>query len=270
MKFFAQIILLGLLLINTAVAQERHLRNYTMLHALPEQVLPTINAQLSAGSSVQPFRQQLILNVTDSEFRAITSLLQQIDTAPRSLLISVRKQGQQFQKNENYGVDGRIGNGAVQIQNGENNQSGDDRQRRTETRVTINQGNMRSSSDGSQQVRAVEGMSAFISAGNAIPVRSGPYGQQQLTDVDSGFFANARIVGAEVIVDIDQHDDRVQQRSITTQSLQTQVRGRIGEWISLGGISDQRGGSDSSYTSSRSGSSSALADIAIKVDVINN
>jgi hypothetical protein len=110
-------------------------------------------------------------------------------------------------------------------------------------------------------------MAAFISAGNVIPVRSGPYGQRELTPVESGFYANARIVGDEVIVDIDQHDDRVQQRSIATQRLQTQVRGRIGEWIPLGGISDQRNSSDSNYTNYRSSNSSALSDIAIKVDL---
>lgn len=260
-KQLAQIFTVWLLLCGIATAQERHLRNYTLRHALPEQVVPILSAQLSSGSSVTPYRQELILNVTDNEYRALTSLLQQLDTAPRSLLISVRKQGQQAQQNERYGVDGRIGDGAVQVQ------SGNGWQQRSETRVIVNQGSVRGTSDGSQRVRAVEGMSAFISAGNTIPVRSGPYGQHELTPVETGFYANARIVGDEVIVDIDQHDDRLQQHSIATQSLKTQVRGRIGEWISLGGISDQRGASSSNYTDYRSSSSSNLSDITIKVEL---
>jgi hypothetical protein len=261
MKYFTAVFLLWLTLIGNATAQERHLQSYTLQHALPEQVLPALNAQLSPGSSITPYRQQLILNVTDNEYHKLVALLQQLDTTPRSLLISVRKQGQQSQQSEQYGVNGRIGDGAVQVQ------SGDGWQRRSETRVIVNQDNQRGSSDGSQQVRALEGMAAFISAGNVIPVRSGPYGQRELTPVESGFYANARIVGDEVIVDIDQHDDRVQQRSIATQRLQTQVRGRIGEWIPLGGISDQRNSSDSNYTNYRSSNSSALSDIAIKVDL---
>jgi hypothetical protein len=260
-KRLAHIFTIWLLLCSVVTAQERHLRNYTLRHALPEQVVPIVSAQLSPGSSVTPYRQELILNVTDNEYRALTSLLQQLDTTPRSLLISVRKQGQQTQQNERYGVDGRIGDGAVQAQ------SGNGWQQRSETRVVVNQGSTHGSSDGSQRVRAVEGMSAYISAGNVIPVRSGSYSQRELTPVETGFYANARIVGDEVIVDIDQHDDRVQQRSIATQSLQTQVRGRIGEWISLGGISEQRGGSGSSYGNYRSGSSSEFADITIKVEL---
>lgn len=262
MKYFTAAVLLLLTLIADATAQERHLHNYTLRHALSEQVVPVLSAQLSPGSSVTPYRQELILNVTDSEYRTLSSLLQQLDTAPRSLLISVRKQGQQTQQNERYGIDGQIGSGNVQVQ------SGNGWQRRDETRIVVNQGTQRGNSDGSQQVRAVEGMSAFISTGNTVPIRSGPYGQSELTPIDSGFYANARIVGDEVIVDIDQRDDRVQQRSISTQSLQTQVRGRIGEWISLGGISDQRSDSSNNYTNYRSSSSSSLGDIAIKVDLI--
>lgn len=262
MTFFARAVLIWLSLVTVATAQERHLHNYTLRHALPEQVVPAISAQLSEGSAVTPYRQELILNVTDSEYRSVQALLQQLDTAARSLLISVRKQGQQTQQSEHYGVDGRIGDGAVQVQ------SGNGWQRRSETRVVVNQGTMNSSSDGTQQVRAVEGMASYISTGNLVSTRSGPYGQRELTPVDSGFYASARIVGDEVIVDINQRDDRVQQRTIQTQSLQTQVRGRIGAWISLGGISEQRGGSDSNYTNYRSSSSSSLADITIKVDVI--
>lgn len=260
MKLFIQILAVWLVC-SVATAQERHLRNYTLRHALPEQVVPVLNAQLAAGSSVTPYRQELILNVTDGEYRTLTSLLQQLDTAPRSLLISVRKQGQQTQQNEHYGVDGHIGDGAVRVQ------SGNGWQQHSETRVVVNQGSTRGSSDGSQRVRAVEGMAAYISAGNVIPVRRGSYGQRELTPIETGFYANARIVGEEVIVDIDQHDDRMQQRSIATQSVQTQVRGRIGEWIALGGISEQRGGSDRNYTNYHSGNSSEFADITIKVEL---
>jgi hypothetical protein len=259
MKYIAAVLACWLACIGGAIAQERHLQSYTLRHALPEQVVPALTAQLSTGSSVTPYHQQLILNVTDSEYRNIKTLLEQLDTAPRSLLISVRKQGKQFQQNERYGVDGRIGSGAVQVQGGSTQRSGD-------TRIVVNQGSQRGSSDNSQQVRAVEGMAAFISTGNIVAVRSGPYGQREMTPVESGFYANARIVGDEVIVDIEQRDDRMQQRSIATQSLQTQVRGQIGEWIPLGSISDQRGDSESNYTSYRGDSSSSLADIAIKVE----
>lgn len=257
-----RVFLFVLVLIGHVAAQERHLHNYTLQHALAEQVVPVLAAQLAPGSSVTPYYQQLILNVTDSEYRTIQQLLEQLDKAPRSLLISARKQGQQSDDSEHYGVQGRIGDGNVQMQ------SGGDWQQRANARAVINRSSTQSNSAGSQQVRAVEGMSAFISAGSAVSMRSGPYGQRELTPVESGFYAVARIVDNEVIVDIDQHDDRLQGRTIATQNMQTQVRGRLGEWIPLGGLAQSNSDRERGLTNYGNSSVSALADLVIKVDLI--
>jgi hypothetical protein len=222
-----------------ALAQERQLYTVGLRNALPEQVLPALQGQVSAGSSINSYHQQLILNVTPDEYRRISALLEQLDQAPRSLLISVRGQGQTSDQRERYGVDGTIGDGNVQVRTGADGS----RQMRTETRVTVNQSVRQGRSDGTQQVRAVEGMAAFIAAGNTYPIRSDRYGDRQLTPVTSGFYATARVLGnGEVVVDIDQHNDRMERGNITTQEVQTQVRGRIGEWIVIGGV-DQSGGS---------------------------
>lgn len=259
---FLHALFIATLLANFALAQERHLRTYTLKHALAEQIVPMLSAHLSAGSSVTPYRQELILNVTDNEYRQLQTLLDQFDTAPRSLMISVRKQGQQSNDDERYGVQGRIGDGSVQVQSGNTYQ-------RSESRVIVNRGSSQSSRDGSQQVRAVEGMEAFISTGNTVSMRSGRYGERELVPVDSGFYATARIVGDEVIVDINQRDDRVQGRAIATQSLQTQVRGNIGEWIPIGGLNVAQSGSERAITSYGNNASSSTSDIAIKVEMLN-
>lgn len=264
------------LLTGNALAQERHLHTYTMHSALPEQVVPVLSAQLSAGSTISAYRQQLVMNVTDEEYRNVLQLLNQFDVASRSLLISVRKQGEQFQQQQHYGVDGTIGSGDVRVQTNGRINSGREvltregwQRRDDDTRIIVNQTNSSGSSAGSQQVRAVEGMRAFISAGTTLPVRSGPYGERTLTAVESGFYATARIVGDEVIVDIDQRDDRVQDRNIATQGLQTQVRGRIGEWIPLGGLSNSRDDRKRGLTDYQSNNGSSLSDLSIRVDTAN-
>lgn len=265
-KYFGFHLLCGLwiavLWISSASAQERHLRTYTLKHTLAEQITPMLSAYLAPGSSITPYRQQLVLNVTDAEYRQLQTLLDQFDTSPRSLMISVRKQSQQSNDNERYGMQGRIGDGAVQVQSGSGYQ-------RSESRIIINRGSTQSSGDGSQQVRAVEGMEAFISAGNTVSMRSGNYGQRELVPVDSGFYATARIVGDEVVVDIDQRDDRVQGRAIATQRLQTQVRGRIGEWISLGELNASQSDNERAITNYGNSSINSNSDLAIKVELID-
>lgn len=256
------ILLLGLALAGLAGAQERHIYNYAMRHALPEQVLPALNAQLSADSSVTPYQQQLILNVTAQEYRTVSELLKQLDVAPRSLLITVRNQNQSDSRSERYGVDGRIGTGAVQVQTGN-----DGRSNRGDTRVEINQSTRQGSGDGTQQIRALEGMAALISAGSVQSMRVDRYGNRELVPVTSGFYATVRIVGAEVVVDIDQHDNRMQGRNIQTQGLQTQVRGRLGTWIALGALQSSGQGSERNIAAYDGSNSASSTELAIKVDL---
>ncbi len=264
---FTAVLALMLVIAIAANAADRQLHTYPMQRALPEQVLPAIQPLLSDGSSVQTFQNQLILNVTAAEYRTALELLQQLDVAARSLLISVRKNSDRQTNASQYGVDGRIGSGNVQVR------SGDTRSSRTEIYGSNN--TRTSQRDGTQQVRAVEGMPAFISAGTtqAVTTRSSPYGStRELIPVESGFYATARVIDNDVIIDIDQRDDRVQgrtiqTRTIQTQSIQTQVRGRVGEWISLGTLNNVERNENNGLTSTGRSSQSDRGDIALKVEL---
>jgi hypothetical protein len=252
----------GLLLASLASAQERHLYNYTMRHALPEQVLPVLNSQVSTDSSITAYQQQLILNVTPQEYKKLLELLGQFDVAPRSLLISVRNQSEASSADSRYGVEGRVGTGAVQVQTGGGRQAHD-----RDTRIAIEQRDRAESGTGSQQVRALENTPALISAGNIYPVRTDRYGSRELVPVTGGFYATVRIVGEEVVVDVDQHANRKQGREIQTQGLQTQVRGRLGSWIPLGNLQASNQGSGRGTAAYGSSSSSSSTDLAIKVEL---
>lgn len=258
--------MLGLASTSPASAQERHLYTYTMRHTLPEQVVPALAAQLSNGSSATPYQQQLILNVTPQEYRAITDLLGQLDVAPRSLLISVRNQRESNDDSDHYGVDGRVGTGAVQVQTGGVSLSPRD------VRVAIDQRERAESGTGSQQVRALENTPALISAGSVHPVRVDRYGNRELVPVTSGFYATVRIIGEEVIVDVDQHANRMQSRPretqrVETQGVQTQVRGRLGSWIPLGNLQSSSQTNNRGVASYGSSNTSSTTDLSIKVEL---
>lgn len=254
---------LWLALAGLAGAQERHLYNYTMRHALPEQVLPLLNPQISGDSSITPYQQQLILNVTPAEYKRLLELLGQFDVAPRSLLISVRNLRADSSEDSRYGVEGRVGTGAVQVQTGTRTT------RHGDTRIEIDQNSRAQSSAGTQQVRALENMPALIGSGSVYPVRTDRYGSRELVPVTSGFYATVRIVGDEVIVDVDQHANRVQGRDIQTQGIQTQVRGRLGSWIPLGNLQASSQDSGRGIATRGDGSTSSSTDLAIKVELAN-
>jgi hypothetical protein len=256
--------LLGAALLATAaVAQERHLYTLQLRHVVPEQVVPALQPLLSAGSSLSHYHNQLILNATPEEHRQLQQVLQQLDAAPQALLISVRKQSEWSAQRQRIAVDGSVGDERVQVRTGRPVADG--------ARVQVQQQQRTGGSDGTQQVRATEGLAAYIGTGIQAPVVVGRYSyggeHRELAVADSGFYASARVVDGEVIVDIDQRDDRLRGGTIRTQGLQTQVRGRLGEWIPLGGI--DRSGDSSERGLARYGdsASSSLSDIAIKVEL---
>ena len=264
----ASTVLVGILVATTAYADSRTLVTIPLRHQLPSQVLPVIQPLLSSGSTAAEFNNQLVLNATDEEVAKIRKLLDVIDRQPRELLITVRTPGSSTARNRGVAVNGSIGNA-------------------NELRIGVEDTTRTESSTGQQQVRAVEGMPAQISIGVTTPVTSSytlANGQrvtsQEYVPVNQGVNVIARVVNDRVILDIAQQNDQLASRkrvqgarvpgapTIQTQSISTQVSGRIGEWIPLGSI-NQSSAADSRGLGGVSGSSlSEVNTVMIKVEVL--
>ena len=278
----ANAVLAGILAAASAHADNRTLTTIPLRHQLPSQVLPVIQPLLGSGSTAAEFNNQLILNATDEEVAKIRKLLDVIDRQPRELLITVRTPGSSTARNRGVAVDGSIGNNNVRIGTGNGSVGTGD-----ELRIGVEDTTRTESSTGQQQVRAIEGMPAQISIGVTTPVTSSytlATGQrvtsQEYFPVNQGVNVIARVVNDRVILDIDQQNDKLagQKRiqgngvsgapTIQTQSISTQVSGRIGEWIPLGSI-NQSSAADSRGLGGVSGSSlSEVNTVMIKVEVL--
>ncbi len=264
----AATVLTGMLVSAGAYADTRTLTTIQLQHQLPSQVLPAIQPLLGSGSTAAEFNSALILNVTDEELAKVRKLLDVIDRQPRQLLITVRTPGNTTTTNRGVAVAGSVGT-------------------RNEVRIGVDDSTRNEATAQQQQVRAIEGMPAQISIGVTVPVASSytlANGQrvtsQELYAVNQGFSVVARVVNDRVILDIDQQNDRLaaQQRSrgtgssrapqIETQAISTQVSGRIGEWLPLGGI-NQSSTADSSGLGGVSRSSLSEANtVMLKVEVL--
>ena len=261
-------VLTGILVAASAYADTRTLTTIDLKHQLPSQVLPVIQPLLGSGSTAAEFNSALILNVTDEELGKVRKLLEVIDRQPRQLLITVRTPGNATTRSRGVAVAGTVGS-------------------RNEVRIGVDDSTSNEATAQQQQVRAIEGMPAQISIGVTVPVASTytlANGQrvtsQELYAVNQGFSVVPRVVNDRVILDVDQQNDRLasQQRSrgtgssrapqIETQAISTQVSGRIGEWLSLGGI-NQSSSTDSSGLGGVSRSSRSEADtVMIRVEVV--
>lgn len=200
-----------------------------------DDLLPVARSFLGKEGTVSAFQNQLIVNAEPEKIQALRSLISQLDKASRRLLISVDTSDSNDQNDQDYAT-----NGSVQTQNGDVNV-------RSQTQI------IRSDTDnregGVQQVQANEGTPAFIQVGQAVPLTTSqidPYGhaqnQTQYRNVTQGFYVTASLTGETVHLSISTNRDRMSQEHadvVNVQSTNTQVSGRLGEWITLAGVSEQ-------------------------------
>ncbi len=202
-------------------------------HRTSAELLPAAQSFLGKNGTVSAFENKLIVNASPEQIDNLRTLLVQLDTAPRRLLISVDNNDSNFQDNR--------GNARI-IHYGTANREG-----------------------GMQQVQASEGSPALIQVGQSIPVTSTStdgYGRiqsdTQYRNVTQGFYVTASVTGETVHLSISTNNDRMSLERpdvVKVQSTDTTVTGKLGEWITLAGVNQQsqaeRGASTLSYSTQR-------------------
>ncbi|MGP0172577.1 secretin N-terminal domain-containing protein [Pseudomonas sp. NCHU5208] len=233
-----------------------------------DEVLGVVQSMLGSEGKVSAYGNQLIVNAPPAKIGEVRVLLQQLDTRPRRLLITVESADSSQQNDRGYGVDGSLSAGNAEVQIGRGEVNGRD-QVRIIRRSTDSRGG------GTQQVQATEGYPALIQVGQSVPLtstRTGPYGQvyqdTQYRDVTRGFYVTASLSGELVHVSISSQRDRLSNSrpgTIDVQSTDTRVSGRLGEWMTLGGVSEQSSSSDSDVL--RRYSTQGREDMSLRIKV---
>jgi len=228
-----------------------------------DDLMPTVKSFLGNAGSVNAYGNKLIVNAEPDKINELRDLLSQLDTAPKRLMISVDTSDNTVQSDQGYSV-----NGTVRSQNGRLSADG-------KTRI-INYGTA-SRDGGVQSVQANEGTPALIQLGQSIPVtsvQSDSYGYAQTNtqyrNVTRGFYVTANITGDIVHLSISTNNDRMSEQqadAIKVQSTDTQVSGRLGEWITLAGVSDQSRADEQGVT--RRYSTQGRDDMTLRVKVVS-
>lgn len=237
-----------------------------------DEVLSVLQSVLGQEGKVNAYGNQLIVNAEPAKIAEVRALLQQLDTEPRRLLISVDSNESGFHSDRGYQADGSISAGNAEIQIGQGEVNGRDQ-------VRIIRRSTDSRSGGTQQVQATEGYPALIQVGQSVPlttrgrdVYGQPYSHTQYRDVTRGFYVTASLSGERVHITISSNRDRLSQSqpsAIDVQSTDTRVSGRLGEWINIGSVSEQNQGEQSDFLQHRSTLGREDMNIRVKVDVAN-
>jgi type II secretory pathway component GspD/PulD (secretin) len=215
-----------------------------------DELLPVARNFLGQDGRVSAYGNQLVVNAAPDKIDALRNLLSQLDVAAKRLLISVDTSDSNNSGTNGYSVNGQ-GQGRV-INYGTANRTG-----------------------GVQQVQASEGVPALIQVGESVPLTTtqpDAYGRPQLQtqyrNVTQGFYVTASVTGDTVHLNISTNNDRVSERSpdvVKVQSTDTQVSGRLGEWITLAGINEQSQLNQQGYT--RNYATQGRNDMTLRVKV---
>ncbi len=255
--------LLSLLLLLSSLSQAASSQVIDLQHTTAEALLPALEPMLNADERVAAYGNQLILRASPARIDELRALIQQLDRQPTRLRISVATDGSDFDSQRGLQAGARIRQRHTEVVMGQP-PAGSGAQARIIDRQT------RSSSDSLRQISAVEGYPVLIERGQNVPVTDtlvGPYGQVQQSTryqpATQGFYATVRLSGDNALISISNHQDRYRPDSglIDVQQTDTQVSARLGEWITIGGLSDSDSGQTSgtaSRLSTRDRSSSQI------------
>jgi type II secretory pathway component GspD/PulD (secretin) len=244
----------------------------TLNYRTADDMLTVAQSVLGSEGRVTAYGNQLIVNAKPGKIVELRTLLSQLDTQPKRLLISVDSNDSSQQDDRGYQVNGSASVGGVDIEAGQGEVHGRD-QVRVIRRSTANR------SGGVQQIQTSEGYPALIQVGQSVPLTStttGPYGQvynqTQYRNVTQGFYVTATLTGDIVHVSISSNNDKLSQSqsgAIDIQSTDTRVSGRLGEWISIGGVNGQSQGDQSEFLQKRHTRGSQDMNMRLKVETLN-
>jgi type II secretory pathway component GspD/PulD (secretin) len=223
------------------------------------EVIPVLQPLLEQGGALSGQDYKLFVRTSSSNLQQLRAAITQIDRRPNQLLVSVRRSTQQEIELERAQVSGTVSN------------------RGSNVAVSATDSNARDRSDGVASVQVIEGSSAFISSGSDVPIvtaAAASVGRRrafagtvtEYRNVTSGFLVTPRVNGSQVVLDIEQQDERVANGSVQTQRLTTQVSGPLGEWIQLGGVSESASGQQRGILSRQYSTQSDERGIWVKVE----
>lgn len=241
-------------------------------HRTADDVLPVVQSVLGNEGRASNYGNQLVVNAPPAKLQEVRDLLRQIDKQPRRLLISVDTSNSNNMNDQGYSVNGSVSAGNAEIQTGRGEVNGRD-QVRIIHRTTQSRGG------GTQQVQTSEGYPALIQVGQSVPLTNTsvdsygrPYNNTEYRNVTRGFYVTASLTGDLVHVSISNNNDRLsqtQQGAIDIQNTDTKVTGRLGEWITIGGVNENSQSDQSGFVQRRSTQGRDDMTLRVKVDALD-
>jgi type II secretory pathway component GspD/PulD (secretin) len=284
-KPFAVALLSLLLYLTAPAAQAETIATIQLQNRPAEEVIPIVKPMLGPNDSITGQGFKLFLRASPETQKQVRQMIQSLDVAAKMLLISV------FQGNDRdlraLGVSGdfkaQSSDGSVSIGSDKSRGRGADisySTRNASGSVSTISTRGRLQDNPIHQLRVTEGTEGYIETGKQIPYFSGAnwiapgavVGGVDYKDVTTGFYVLPRVHGEQVTMQVSpfkQSESRTRGGDINTQSANTTITGRLGDWLPIGGTTEQTQRSQSSIGSYSETRSRNNESIWIKADLVN-
>lgn len=278
----------GLALLLFSAPAFAELEIIPLRHRSAEEVLPIIRPLLDKEDVASGMNYQLILRTSPHNLAQIRKLLESIDVAPRSLKITVMQNVDSETVARLTEVSGNVGlsrDARVSVPGSGNNSGLNVEMEQGRDRLKTHVVSTRSLEDDrkTQQLQVLEGSRALVHSGQsvAVPQRQVIQNQwgtrvidsTQYQEVGSGFYVLPRVNGDRVTLEISAQNDSVvpgsgDQPTMRIQQTSSTVSGRLGEWLEIGGIGQQKSNDGSTISTRSTSQLREQRSVLIKVEEI--
>jgi len=277
--------LLGLVLLVSAV-QADSISTIQLKNRPAEEVIPIVEPMLGADDAISGQGFKIFLRSSPETLARVRNMVDVLDTPAKTLQVSVF-QGSDRDLGE-LGISANIhiesGDASVDV--------GNERDNNDDAGGSVTYGTAKGSASINgistqkslrdnpiHQVRVTEGTEAYIETGERIPYfhgaawkgRRGFAGAIEYKDALTGFYVLPRIRGDNVILEVSPFKSSQSStggRNIDTQSASTTITGRVGEWLLIGGVTEQLERAQSATGTTFATQSRADTGIWIKADLV--
>lgn len=270
----------GFMLLSFAV-QANSLTTIQLMNRPAADVVPIIKPMLAPGDVITGSGFKIFLRASAQTVEDVEAMVEALDIASKIVMISVFQGSERsldaMEISGNIEIDGDNAN--ISIGNRNNDAAGNIDYSNDNVSGGVSAGStwLNQQSGPIHRLRVTEGTEGFIQTGKQIPyfTSTGWYrpatGTVEYKDVTTGFYVLPRIRGDNVMLQVSPFKNSLGKAgdgSINTQQANTTIRGPIGEWIEIGGVSEQFNYSQSGIASRSSAEGSSEDRIWIKAELV--
>ncbi len=278
--------LLGLLLFVSAVRADS-LTIIELQHRPAAEVIPIIQPMLGPNDAITGEAYKLFLRSSPETLATVRDMLEFLDAPAKILQVSVFQGSARELRALAASASVQIDTGKVRIDVGD---EPDDDAAGGSIRYSTSGGSASVSGLETEEslrdnpihrVRVTEGNEAYIETGRRIPYayttalfgRGGYAASVEYRDAMTGFYVLPRVRGDNVVLEISpfksaSQTDLGRDDVIATQSASTEITGRVGEWLMIGGVTEQIERKDSSTGTTIATQGGRDSGIWIRADIV--